>query len=184
MKAVSFFHLSPSHIESFLTSSYLYYYSTLLVHPRIRQDVETVDQDHFGRANGVEAAKSSDHGASMSENKNHNSTNGVSEPRVLTEVDPTSVPSASNISSKEWSRNEADGGPTIGSKNVSIATLAEGEPPSHPNIEPILPEGDENDEPEDEDTQAGAQVGAKKKRKRKPKSKRGLVLHHTLDHKG
>lgn len=118
--------------------------------------------------------------ANSSENAKHNTANGFQKPTALSEVDPNSVSLADDASSKEWSRSEADTNPIVNSKYVSIAEPADEETTSNPNIEQVLPEGEENQEPEDNE---GTQFGVKRKKKRKPKSKRGLVLLRALYHK-
>jgi hypothetical protein len=120
-------------------------------------------------------ASQSDHVTNTSEDAKHNSANGVQKHTALSEIDPNSVSLANDASSKEWSRSEADTNPIVNSKNapIMIPDDDDDEAPSNPNIEQILPEGEEDQEPEDN---GDAQVGVKKRKKRKPKSKRGLVL--------
>lgn len=120
-------------------------------------------------------ASQSHHVINTNEDAKHNSANGVQKHTALSEIDPNSVSLANDAASKQWSRSEADTNPIVNSKNapIMIPDDDDDEAPSNPNIEQVLPEGEEDQEPEDN---ADAQVGVKKKKKKKPKSKRGLVL--------
>ena len=103
-------------------------------------------------------------------NVHHDTIDGTSKPKVLSEIDPNSVASISNASLKQSEHPQTKTHANVDAKRVVIAEPAD---------EVVLAENEENDEAEDAghtNEGPGIGVGSKKKKKRKSKSKRGLVL--------
>ena len=108
--------------------------------------------------------------SSPEHNGHHDTIDGTSKPKVLSEINPNSVASISNASLKQSEPSQTKTHANVDEKRVVIAETAD---------EVVLAENEENDEAEDAgqtNEGPGVGVGSKKKKKRKSKSKRGLVL--------